>query len=120
MKWKTGYSSVNIAHTGTMQRTICLGSALKSLLKKKRVSLTTVSRETGISYSTLHTWLGNRHPKDIVKVKKLADYFGVSLHELLFGEPDGRAFHQINLALPSADLLIGTFEVTVRRKVDHE
>jgi transcriptional regulator with XRE-family HTH domain len=120
MKWKTDYSSINLAHTETMQRTICLGSVLKSLLKKRRVSLTTVSRETGISYSTLHTWLGNRHPKDVVKVKKLADYFGVTLHELLFGEPDGRAPSQINLSLPSADLLIGTFEVTVRRKIDHE
>lgn len=116
MKWKMDYSSRDLAHTGTMQKTVCLGVMLRAFLKKKRVSLSLVSRETGISYSTLHTWLENRNPRDIVKVKKLADYFGVSLDELLFGDVDMAISRANAVELPDASLFLGTFEVTVRRK----
>lgn len=66
---------------------IKIGPVLKRQLKTQHLSLKEVSLKTGIPYSTLHTWLENRHPKDIIKVQKLADYLGLTLQQLVFDSP---------------------------------
>lgn len=95
---------------------IRIGQVLKRLLRDQRKTLKQVSRDTGIPYSTLHTWFENRQPKNILNVRLLAEYLGVSLHELLFGKPDHYDFPP---APPeehkSADPFTGTYQVTVRR-----
>jgi Helix-turn-helix len=96
---------------------IKIGLVIKRMLWKLRKNLKEISRETGIPYSTLHAWMLNTQPKDVLKVQRLADYFNVSLHELLFDSPD---VHQA-LAAPdipgarTADVFNGRFEVIVKR-----
>lgn len=97
---------------------IKIGQVLKRLLREKRKTLKEVSRETDIPYSTLHTWHENRQPKDILKAQRLARYFEVSLHELLFGEADAREEkpkEQISFHAIGAEIFKGKFEITVRR-----
>lgn len=56
---------------------------------EKKVSVYRVSKETGVPQSTLSAWkAGNYTPKQD-KLKKIADYFGVSV-EYLMGESENR------------------------------
>jgi transcriptional regulator with XRE-family HTH domain len=115
MKWNSSYSEPEVAHRENMGDTIRLGTVLKSILKSRGLSLKQVSVQTKIPYSTLHTWLENRQPKDIVKVKRLAVYLRVDLDFLLFGESESKPFES-NLKLPERENLVGVFEITIRRK----
>lgn len=95
---------------------IRIGIVLKRLLHAKQKNLKTVSKETGIPYSTLHTWQENRQPKDILKAQKLANYFEISLYELLFDRKE-------NLSIPSnedlrrlgEDFFRGRFEICIKK-----
>src|SRR5690348_11139746 len=91
---------------------ICLGTNLRTILKSRDLSLKEISCHTGIPYSTLHTWLEDRQPKDVLKVKKLADYLGVSLDFLLFGESSSPK----KTELPRSDDLAGIYEVIITRR----
>ncbi len=95
---------------------IKIGQVIKRLLREQRRSLKEVSRDVGIPYSTLHTWHENRQPKDIMKAQRLAEYFGVSLHRLLFDVEDFREKKEsIEVEQGREDLFKGAFEIIVRR-----
>ena len=49
------------------------------LLKGKGVTVYQVSKDTGISNSTLSDWKAGRSEPKLDKLKKLADYFGVEV-----------------------------------------
>lgn len=70
----------------------CLTSTLRKHLQGKNISA--VSREVGIPTSLIHDWVkGRRMPslKNIHYVKKLAEYLGISLEEILLGQSDNSA-----------------------------
>lgn len=94
-----------------------MGAVIKRMLWKLRKNLKDVSRDTGIPHSTLHTWQENRQPKDIVKAQMLADYFGISLHELLFDRPDTHAAPTAEAPEGNVheEFFKGRFEVIVRK-----
>lgn len=91
---------------------IQIGSTLKSLLKARRMTLKEVSRATGVPSSTLSEWLNNRSPKNPEQTRKVAQYMGVSLHYLLFGEEDAQEPIQKIL---KEDFFQGTFEISIKR-----
>ena len=95
---------------------IKIGQVLKRLLKERHKTLKKVSKDTGIPYSTLHTWQENRQPKDILKAQRLADYFSITLNQLLFDQKDP---HEEKPRDPSPDrgfdFFKGTFEIIVKR-----
>lgn len=95
---------------------IKIGLVLKRLLKAQNRTLKKVSQETGIPYSTLHTWSENRHPRDILKAQQLAHYFGISLNELLFDQPEPRKEELSGQNQTKAnDFFKGVFEITIRK-----
>src|SRR5258708_6680923 len=95
---------------------IKIGQVLKRLLRDQRKTLKEISRETDIPYSTLHTWQENRQPKDILKAQRLAEHLGLTLHELLFDQPDLREEQSKEIPKQILDELFkGTFEIVVRR-----
>lgn len=97
---------------------IKIGHVLKRILKEQRRTLKETSKETGIPYSTLHTWYENRQPKDIIKAQKLADYLGVALHTLLFDRWDNhekKSNIQWDEILNNEDVLKGIFEVVIKK-----
>ena len=49
------------------------------LLQKKGVNIAAVCRETGITPPTFTHWKQNRYTPKLDKLKKIADYFGVSI-----------------------------------------
>jgi transcriptional regulator with XRE-family HTH domain len=95
---------------------IKIGYVIKRLLKEQRRTLKEVSRETEIPYSTLHTWYENRQPKDIIKAQRLAEFFGISLHQLLFDQEETHEQKKPEKIEAKKDgVLVGTFEVVIRR-----
>lgn len=54
---------------------------IKTLCKKNNVSITRVEKETGLSNGAIGKWKDSIPTVD--KLKKVADYFGVTIDELL-------------------------------------
>ena len=79
------------------------------LCKQRGVTPYKVSKDTGVSTSTLSSWKTGRYePKDD-KLRKLADYFGVSAHYLR----TGKELKQIIIKRPN-------YENIVRASFDNE
>lgn len=89
-----------------------IGKILSALIQERRLTLKEISDATKISISTLQEWKSNRTPKDPAQVLKVANFMGVSLHHLLFGQEDRQEPIQRIL---TEDFFKGTFEITVRR-----
>ncbi len=84
---------------------------LKDLMKKRGETLLSLSQRTGVPKSTIADWMTNRTPNPIQAVK-IAKYFGVSLHFLLFGCEDTQdAENKISFD----GILDGRFEIDIRR-----
>lgn len=60
----------------------------EQLLKMAGSTVYRVSKETGISASTFTDWKNGRSIPKADKLKKIADYFGVSLDYLMGGAPE--------------------------------
>jgi transcriptional regulator with XRE-family HTH domain len=59
---------------------------LTKYIKDANISLNEFSQRVSISPSTIHGWLNGVPPKNINDLKKIAEYFNVSLDELCFGD----------------------------------
>lgn len=74
-----------------MKKEIRLSQVLKRELKGKVLSR--IARDVGISVSIIHDWYSSaRRPsaKNLWQLKKLADYLGLTLEEILFDETSER------------------------------
>lgn len=60
----------------------------EQLLQKYGVTAYKVSKETGITQSTLSDWKRGRSTPKTDNMKKIADYFGVSINYLMTGEEE--------------------------------
>lgn len=60
------------------------------LLQKYGVSAYKVAKETGVTQSTLSDWKRGRSTPKTENMKKLADYFGVSIEYLMTGKDDSK------------------------------
>lgn len=94
-----------------MEIELKIKDVLKDLMKKRGETLLSLSQGTGVPKSTIADWMTNRTPNPIQAVK-IAKYFGVSLHFLLFGcedpqDAENRMFFD--------GILDGRFEIDIRR-----
>lgn len=55
----------------------------KQLLEKHNVTAYRVGKETGIASSVFSEWKSGKSKPKVDKLKKIADYFGVDINELL-------------------------------------
>lgn len=63
-------------------------SIFEKLCSERGVTAYRVCKETGITTSTLSNWKAGRYTPKADKLKKIADYFGVSVEYLLTGKED--------------------------------
>ena len=63
----------------------------EKLCKERGIKPGRVSRETGIATSTLTCWKKGEYTPKADKLKKIADYFGVSVDYFLTGETSVKA-----------------------------
>ena len=88
-----------------------LSRMLASLIKRKGITITSLSRLTQVPLQTLHGWLQGNEPKSLRQVKKVADHLNVSLDYLCFGIE----FLEINKMLIYEQFNAGTFEVIFKK-----
>ena len=60
----------------------------EQLLQKNGVTAYKVSKETGVTQSTLSDWKRGRSTPKSDNMKKIADYFGVSVDYLMTGKDE--------------------------------
>jgi transcriptional regulator with XRE-family HTH domain len=85
---------------------------LKKLIQERGVSISRVSKDTGIATQTIHNWLTGREPRGLKQVKCVADYFGVSIDNLCFGIS---ADENVKIENYGDEINAGVFEVVLRR-----
>ncbi len=86
---------------------------LRRLMREHRTTLTEISRATRISPSTLATWLTAKStPNEVIKLAAVAKHFKISMHQLLFDEPDEA---QPIRAMETETVLDGFYRVRLER-----
>lgn len=68
-------------------------SVFESLLEEKGVTAYRVAQATGISTATLTQWKQGKTTPKADKLKKIAEYFGVSLEYLMTGKDQGEKLY---------------------------
>lgn len=65
-----------------------LPKVLTRLCKEQNITLSHLSKYTGVPLQTIHGWIVGRKSINPSQVKKVAEALGISLHYLLFEESD--------------------------------
>ena len=65
-----------------------LSQMLRKMIRDRNLSLSKLSKASGVSAPTLHGWQNGRGVQDLDALKKVAAVLQISVHELLYGEPD--------------------------------
>ncbi|MCM2353974.1 MAG: helix-turn-helix domain-containing protein [Pseudobdellovibrio sp.] len=89
-----------------------IGKVFSQIIKERRYTLKEISKATGVPATTLAEWQANRTPKNPNQVKSVAQFLGVSLHYLLFGEEDSQ---EPIAKIMKEDFFSGTFEINIKR-----
>lgn len=91
------------------------GLVLESLMRERNLSVRALATELGLPPKTIQEWIGanGRVPRHPESLKKLAEYFNVSIHFLLFGEQDPHNF--ISEVLEKTELHSGLYEITIKK-----
>jgi transcriptional regulator with XRE-family HTH domain len=88
-----------------------LASILKSLTNERDITVSQLSKHTGIPVQTLHNWMSGMEPRSLSQVKKVADYFKVSVDFICFGtSKESGKFHDFE-----HEINAGIFEVILRK-----
>lgn len=98
----------------TKEKEIKIGKVLMDLMNKNNYSLKELSLISGVPQSTIAHLRSNRNPRDISTVNALAEVFNISLHEMLYGEPDLRSSLEITKRFET-ELFNGVFELSLKR-----
>ena len=85
---------------------------LEALMESHKVTIGSLSKETGISKSSLHGYLQGAEAS-IGNLIKLSDYFDVSLDFLATGKKDAISEELMRFAIHD-----GLYEVTVKKKIN--
>lgn len=80
---------------------------------KHDLTVAKLSRATQVSQKTLHSWADGKQPKKLIEVKRVADYFDVSLDYLLFNVT--KYEKKIVLEDIKEEINLGTLELIVRK-----
>lgn len=96
-------------------------NTLKKLMSEKKLSIAEVSRETEIPSSTLSEWCNGREPLFSDNLIKLANYFNVTLEQLLTGNNKEAQLISdiISDSVPSfTQIHKGIYRITVEKQKD--
>ena len=65
-----------------------IGLKLQKVCRDRRLSFSRLAKLAGVPLATLHAWTTGRKSINPDQIKKVAAVLEISLHELLFDEPD--------------------------------
>ena len=91
------------------------GDNLERLMKARGISGRALAKKLGVPSKTFNEWVGSggRMPRSPEILKQMAALFNVSVHELLFAEPDPNGL--IGGLLEKTEIHNGLYEITVRK-----
>ena len=89
-----------------------LGDVLKLEMKRKNLTISQLSKQCGISRTTIHNWIQGIGPSanNIPSLMKLCIYFEVSLEYLLFGVEISNSFSKGTPEISESIVYEGSFE----------
>ncbi len=96
----------------TIKSLMNLKNQLKTYIKERNLTATELCRRAKVPRSTLTEWLSGRSPKDMRKLKRVADVLEISIDWLCYGnglEPKATIEDFENL------LNLGTYELVLRK-----
>lgn len=91
------------------------GENLLALIEKHNLSVRQFASKIDVSAKTCNEWVGKegRFPANPEIIKKIAQYFSVSVHELLYGEPDPQGL--IGSILQHSEIHSGYYKLTIEK-----
>ncbi len=90
-----------------------LKNQLRLYIDHKGISMAWISKKSGVALSTLHGWASGVEPKDIKKLRRVAEVLETNIDWLCFGK--GIQNVKPNIKDFEAELSIGTYEVVLRK-----
>ncbi len=90
-----------------------LKSQLKLFIERNYLTLTTLSEKSGVPKSTISDWLHGSAPRDLRKLKKVADALETTVDQLCWGK--GIAEDKEKFMKYQDEINTGVFEVILRR-----
>ena len=96
-----------------------LGQNLRRLMHERRIRVSHLSQETEVPKSTVHDWMHGGNPRDVIALKKIANYFSLSIDEICFGDLIPKLKQQQNevpVEQTEERLNIGSFDVILLRR----
>lgn len=91
------------------------GKILEHLLRQNNLSGRQFAKEIGINNKTVSSWIGDggSFPSDPQVIRRIASRFNISVHELLYGEPDPKSI--LGELLSKTEVYTGQFEITIKK-----
>ena len=91
------------------------GKILEELIKHHNMSISQFAKKIGVSPKTAQEWVGSRgrFPNSPKIIKNIANEFNISVHELLYGEPDPTSL--IGAILEKTEIHTGLYEINIRK-----
>lgn len=89
-----------------------LSSNLKILMDDSGISLVDLAKKTKVPKQTIHNWLSGADPKNIDQVKSVAEFFHLSIEELVYG---AKKKTSNGIKEYEEEINAGVFEVVLRR-----
>lgn len=68
------------------EREIQFAKNISRLMAARNLTLSALAMKTGISKSTLHGYCNGTCPRNLKTICRIADFFGVPIHELISSE----------------------------------
>ena len=99
--------------------TINLNTNLKMLLRNNNLTATQLARATKVPVQTIHNWIHGQEPRSFKQIKKIADYFELTVDELVYS-PAGKAFRVGPIKEFIEEINAGVFEVVLRKVRDNK
>lgn len=109
--------SIERARNNRRVSEMVLKEQLRNALRASGISVSELSRRSGVPKQSLSDWLAGTSPKNIKQVKCVANCLGLSLDALCFGKgasPIPEPVLNVN-ALFGDDWVSGVFEVRIRK-----
>lgn len=88
---------------------------LKNLLEKRGMTASQLSRATKVPNSTIQNWLTGLEPRNLIQLKKVAEYFDVSVDLLIYGNKKIKEREQSAISEYADEINAGVFEVILRK-----
>ena len=83
---------------------------LQKIMKDNRVNLMELSKAVDIPNSTIHGWLNGANPRNIGELKRVADYFQISIDKLCFNDMSVETPEKIIASHGGVELIMRTIK----------